>query len=90
MLFQCNEPIHDFYHVEPQTTCLVGENAEQFVADKLLRYDYSSGIVFHCPKKPAKKWSIWIVATLLFAFLAIVLHLVGLHAYIAVLSFFPA
>ena len=36
MLFSCNEPVHDFYHVEPQHTCLEDESGKLAV-DWLIR-----------------------------------------------------
>jgi hypothetical protein len=36
LVFSCNEPIHDFYHVEPQHTCLLDDNKE-LVVDYILR-----------------------------------------------------
>lgn len=38
MLFSCNEPIHDFYHVEPQHTCL-DDTSGRLVVDWLVRCD---------------------------------------------------
>jgi hypothetical protein len=38
MLYQCSEPIHDFYHVEPQHDCLLNGFPQQLVTDWLLRY----------------------------------------------------
>jgi hypothetical protein len=37
MLFQCSEPTHDFYHVEPQHTCLL-DNEGHRVIDYIIRY----------------------------------------------------
>ena len=36
MLFGCNEPIHDFYHVEPQSECLT-DSAGQLAVDFIVR-----------------------------------------------------
>jgi hypothetical protein len=44
MLFKCNEPIHDFYHVESQHECLL-DGEHHLNVDWIVRYGPALGLL---------------------------------------------
>ena len=55
-LFSCGDRVHDFYHVEPQHTCLLDAQSN-LVVDWVVRYVPNDMLLMHVPfHGPPRLW----------------------------------